>query len=105
MQKMANEYRAGPQAPAVLTSGETVSIGTVLKAEIDMTYIVSTIQTDGKKIAFDIRELQELADVFEGVGRSRRARLSALANRVAVRFSALDDFHNSIAAIGIELAS
>ena len=43
MQKMADEYRAGPQAPAVLASGETVSIGTVLKSEIDLMYIVSTV--------------------------------------------------------------
>lgn len=105
MQKMANEYRAGPQAPAVLASGETVSVGTVLKAEIDMIYIVSTILADGKIIAFNTRELPELMDVFVGVGRSRLARLSALANRVALQFSATDDFHNRIAAIGHELAN
>lgn len=104
MQMMANEYRAGPQAPAVLTNGETVSIGTVLKAEIDMVYIVSTVLVDGKKIAFDMRELPELADTFVGVSRSRHARLSALANRVALRFSATDDFHRRVAAIGNELA-
>lgn len=105
MQKMANEYRSGPQAPAVLTNGETVSVGTVLKAEIDMTYIVSTILADGKKIAFDTRELPELMDVFVGVGRSRLARLSALTNRVAKRFSAMDDYYKRVAAIGNELTN
>lgn len=103
MRKMANEYRAGPQAPAVLASGETVSVGTVLKAEMDMTYIVSTVLADGKKIAFDTRELPELEDVFVGVSRSRLARLSALANRVAMRFAAMDDFNKRVAAIGNEL--
>lgn len=80
-------------------------VGTVLKAEIDMTYIVSTIFADGKKVAFDTRELTELMDVFVGVGRSRLARLSALANRVATRFLATDDFHNRVSDIGSELAN
>lgn len=66
MQRMASDYRAGPQTIAVLASGETVSVGTVLKAEVDMLYIVSSITTDGKKIAFDLRELPELADAFAG---------------------------------------
>lgn len=104
MQKMADEYRAGPQAPAVLASGETVSIGTVLKSEIDLMYIVSTVLAHSKKVAFDVRELPELADVFAGVSRSRQARLSALANRVATRFSTSEEFHKRIAAIGNELA-
>ncbi|QTT90359.1 hypothetical protein [Pseudomonas chlororaphis] len=68
MQRMASDYRTGPQTIAVLASGETVSVGTVLKAEVDMLYIVSSITTDGKKIAFDLRELPELADAFAGGG-------------------------------------
>lgn len=103
MQRMASDYRAGPQAPAVLASGETISVGTVLKEEIDMLYIVSTILADGKKIAFDVRELPELEDAFVGVSRSRRARLSALANRVAIKFAAMDEFNKRVAAIGYEL--
>ncbi|WDG93477.1 hypothetical protein PUP49_08665 [Pseudomonas chlororaphis] len=103
MQRMASDYRAGPQTIAVLASGETVSVGTVLKAEVDMLYIVSTITTDGKKIAFDLRELPELADAFAGVGRSRHVRLSALGGRVTMKFAAMDKFNKQVAAIGNEL--
>lgn len=75
----------------------------MLKGDVDMLYIVSTITTDGKKIAFDLRELLELADAFAGVGRSRHVRLSAFAGRVAMKFAAMDKFNKRVAAIGNEL--
>ncbi|AZC49144.1 hypothetical protein C4K35_1546 [Pseudomonas chlororaphis subsp. piscium] len=104
MQRMASDYRTGPQTIAVLASGETVSVGTVLKAEVDMLYIVSSITTDGKKIAFDLRELPELADAFAGGGgRSRHVRLFALAGWVAMKFADMDKFNKQVAAIGNEL--
>lgn len=74
----------------------------MLKAEVDILYIVSSITIDGKKIAFDLRELPELADAFSG-GRSRHVRLFALAGWVAMKFADMDKFNKQVAAIGNEL--
>ncbi|AZC36007.1 hypothetical protein C4K37_1605 [Pseudomonas chlororaphis subsp. piscium] len=75
----------------------------MLKAEVDILYIVSSITIDGKKIAFDLRELPELADAFSGGGRSRHVRLFALAGWVAMKFADMDKFNKQVAAIGNEL--
>lgn len=80
-------YKPEPAAVVELASGEEVQLGFVVESDIKrLGYIFAVEREVGSRLAFDVRKVEALEDVFAGVSRADKSRLRAVGEAISTAF-------------------
>ena len=106
MSILHDSYKPGSEIELTLDVGSTVRLASVIEGEAKrMAYTFCTRMVDGSYVAFDVRDVPQFANVFEGVSRFEKARLEALATAVNSCFDTPEAFHTTVSMIAVKMAS
>lgn len=106
MSSFHDSYKPGTELELTFDAGSSVRLASVFEGEAKrMAYTFCTRMADGSYVAFDVREVPQFSNVFDGVSRFEKARLEALATAVNACFDGRDEFYAAVAKVAVKLAS
>ena len=106
MSTFHDSYRPGNELELTFDAGSSVRLASVFEGEAKrMAFTFCTRMTDGSYVAFDVREISQFNNVFDGVSRFEKPRLEALATAINACFVGRDDFYAAVVKVAIKLAS
>lgn len=106
MSSFCDSYKPGMELELTFDAGSSVRLASVIEGEAKrMAYTFCTRMIDGSYVSFDVREVHQFANVFDGVSRFEKARLEALATVVNACFHGRDDFYAAVAKVAVKMAS
>jgi hypothetical protein len=97
---LAKTYKAEPAAVIGLANAEEVQIGFVVEEGVKrLGYIFAVERNVGKWLAFDVRRVDALGDVFAGVSRAEKSRLRAAGQALRKSFGSRQQLAWAVAGV------